>query len=64
MQCHMLAVAPITIKEAVQAMVVSGPDQTPRVMPVKQTELPGQPSALEISLKVMAEAVSQQTMLL
>ena len=39
MQCHMLAVAPITIKEAVQAIkkysAVSGLDQTRRVMPVE-----------------------------
>ena len=44
MQCHLLAVAPITINEAVQAieeyLAVSGLDQTPRVMPVEQTELP------------------------
>ena len=36
----------------------------PRAMPVEQTELPHQPSALEISLKAMAEAVTQQTLLL
>ena len=33
-------------------------------MPVEQTELSIQLSALEISLKAMAEAVTQQTMLL
>ena len=33
-------------------------------MPVEQTELFTQLSALEISLKAMAEAVAQQTMLL
>ena len=37
---------------------------TPRAMPVEQTELPSQPSVLEASLKAMAEAVTQQTMLL
>ena len=67
-QRHLLAVAPITMKEAVQAMeeylAVSGPDQTPRAMPVEQTELPAQPSVLEASLKAMAEAVTQQTLLL
>ena len=67
-QRHLLAVAPITMKEAVQAMeeylAVSGPDQTPRAMPVEQSELPAQPSVLEASLKAMAEAVTQQTLLL
>ena len=67
-QCHLLAVAPLTIKKAVQAveeyLAVSGSEHTPRVMPVARTELPTQPSALEISLKTMAEAVTQQTMLL
>ena len=67
-QRHLLAVAPITMKEAVQAMeeylAVSGPDQNPRAMPVEQTELPAQPSVLEASLKAMAEAVTQQTLLL
>ena len=43
---------------------MSGLEHTPRAMPVEQTELPTQPSALEISLKAMAEAVPQQTMLL
>ena len=33
-------------------------------MPVEQTELAHQPSALETSLKAMAEAVTQQTLLL
>ena len=68
MQRHLLAVAPTTLKEAVQAieeyLAVSGSETTPRTMPVEQTELPSQPSALEISLKAMAEAVTQQTMLL
>ena len=32
-------------------------------MPVEKTELPHQPSALEASLKTMAEAVIQQTLL-
>ena len=68
MQRHLLAVAPTTLKDAVQAieeyLAVSGSEATPRAMPVKQTELPSQPSALEISLKAMAEAVTQQTMLL
>ena len=67
-QQHLLAVAPATKKEAVQAMdkylAVSGLDQTPQAMPVEQPDLPGQPSALEISLKTMAEAVTQQTLLL
>ena len=67
-QRHLLAVAPVTMKEAVQAMeeylAVSGPDQTPRAMPVDQSEVPSQPSVLEASLKAMAEAVTQQTLLL
>ena len=45
-------------------LAVSGPDQTPRAMPVDQTEAPSQPSVLEASLKAMAEAVTQQTLLL
>ena len=68
MQRHLLAVAPSTLKNAVQAieeyLAVSGLEHTPWAMPVKQTELPSQLSALEISLKAMAEAVTQQTMLL
>ena len=68
MQCHLLAVAPTTLKDAVRAieeyLAVSGSEATPRAMPVEQTELPSQPSALEISLKAMAETVTQQTMLL
>ena len=69
-QRHLLAVAPTTLKGAVQAMeeylAVSGSEQTMRAMPVEQTEaeLPAQPSALEVSLKAMAEAVIQQTVLL
>ena len=67
-QRHLLAVAPLTIKAAEQAteeyLVVSRSEITPRAMPVEQTELPTQPSALEIGLKAMAEAVTQQTMLL
>ena len=67
-QRHLLAVAPLTIKAAVQAteeyLTVSKSEHMPRAMPVKQTELSTQPSALEISLKAMAEAVMQQTMLL
>ena len=67
-QWHLLAVAPTTLKEAVQAMeeylAVSGSEQTLRAMPVEQCELPAQPSALEVNLKAMAEAVTQQTMLL
>ena len=69
-QRHLLAVAPTTLKGAVQAMeeylAVSGSEQTMRAMPVEQTEaeLPAQPSALEVSLKSMAEAVIQQTVLL
>ena len=68
MQRHLLAVAPTTLKDAVQAieeyLAVSGSETTLRAMPVEPTELPSQPSALEISLKAMAEAVTQQTMLL
>ena len=56
------------MKEVIQAMddylAVSGPDQTPRAVPVERSDLPNQPSALEISLKAMAEAVTQQTLLL
>ena len=33
-------------------------------MPVEQAKLPVQPSALEVSLKAMGEAVTQQTVLL
>ena len=43
---------------------MSGTEYAPRAMPVEQTELPHQPSALEASLKAMAEAVAQQTTLL
>ena len=67
-QRHLLAVAPPTIKAAVQAieeyLAVSGTEHVPRAMPVEQTELPHQPSTLEASLKAMAEAVTQQTLLL
>ena len=67
-QRQLLAVAPLTIKAAVQAteeyLAVSESEHTPQAMPVEQTELPTQPSALEISLKAMTEAVTQQTMLL
>ena len=60
--------ASLTIKAVVQAieeyLAVSGTEHEPRAMPVEQTELSNQPSALEISLKAMAEAVAQQTMLL
>ena len=67
-QRHLLAVVPLTIKAAVQAtekyLAVSRTEHIPRAMPVAQTELSTQPSALEISLKVIAEAVTQQTMLL
>ena len=67
-QRHLLAVAPLTIKAAVQAieeyLAVSGTEHAPRAMPVEQTELPHQPSALEASLKAMVEAVTQQTLLL
>ena len=66
MQRHLLAVAPTTLKDAVQPikeyLAVSGLQNTPLAMPVEQTELPSQPSVLEISLKAMAEAVTQQTM--
>ena len=68
MQRHLLSVTATTLKDAVQAieeyLAVTGLKTTPRAMPVEQTELPSQPSALEISLKAMAEAVTQQTMLL
>ena len=67
-QRHLLAVAPATMKKDVQAMeeylAIAGPDQAPRAMPVDQSDLPSQPSALEASLKAMAEAVTQQTLLL
>ena len=57
-QRHLLAVAPLTIKAAVQAieeyLAVSGTEHAPRAMPVEQTKLPNQPSGLEISLKAMA----------
>ena len=57
-----------TIKAAVQAieeyLAVSETENAPRAMPVEQTELPHQPSELETSLKTMAEAVTQQTLLL
>ena len=43
---------------------MSGTEHVPRAMPVEQTELPHQPSTLEASLKAMAEAVTQQTLLL
>ena len=60
--------APTTIKEAVQAieeyLAVSESEQTLRAMPVEPVGLPTQPSALEVSLKAMADAVTQQTMLL
>ena len=60
--------APPTIKAAVQAieeyLAVIGTEHAPRAMPVEQTELPHQPSALEASLKAMAEAVTQQMLLL
>ena len=56
---------PTTIKEAVQAideyLAVSGSEQTLRAMPVEPAVLPTQPSALEVSLKAMAEEVTQQT---
>ena len=68
MQRHLPSVAATTLKDAVQAieeyLAVSGSETTPRAMPVEQTELPSQPSALEISLKAMAEAATQQTVLL
>ena len=67
-QRNLLAVAPAAMKEAAQAIeeyfAVSGLDQAPRAMPVEQFELPAQPSALEASLKAVAEAVTQQTLLL
>ena len=63
MQRHLLSVTATTLKDAVQAieeyLAVTGLKTTPRAMPVEQTELPSQPSALEISLKAMAEAVTQ-----
>ena len=47
-QRHLLAVAPPTIKAAVQAieeyLVVSGTEHGPRAMPVEQTELPPPPN--------------------
>ena len=43
---------------------MSETEHAPRAMPVEQTELPHQPSALETSLKVLAAAVTQQTLLL
>ena len=53
MQSYLLAVAPIILKDAVQAIeeyiAVSGSEHTPRAMPVEQTKLPSQLSALEIS---------------
>ena len=62
-----MAPPPSTIKAAVQAieeyLAVSETEHAPRAMPVEQTELPHQPSALEASLKAMAEAVTQQTLL-
>ena len=45
-------------------LAVSGTEHVPPSMPVEQTELPHQPPALEVSLKAMAEAVTQQTLLL
>ena len=64
----MLAVAPAAIKEIVQAieeyLVVSRSEQSLRAMPVKQTGLPVQPLALEVSLKAITEAVTQQTVFL
>ena len=60
-QLHSLAVAPLTIKAAVQVtaeyLVVSGTEHAPRAIPVEQTELSTQLSALEFSLKAIAEAV-------
>ena len=60
--------APTTIKKAVQAiegyLAVSGSEHTLRAMPVEPAGLPTQPSALEVSFKAMADAVTQQTMLL
>ena len=67
-QRHLLAVAPLTIKAAVQAteeyLAVSRLEHTPRDMLVEQIQLPTQTSALKISLKTMAEVATQQTMLL
>ena len=45
-------------------IAVVRPEQTPRAMPVEQTELPAQHSAQEVSLRAMAEVVTQQTMIL
>ena len=60
-QRHSLAVAPLTIKAAVKVtaeyLAVSGTEHAPRAIPVEQTELSTQPSALEINLKAIAEAV-------
>ena len=60
-QHRLLAVAPITLKEAVQSieeyLASSGPEHTPRARPVEQTELPAQPSALEISARDQLSAV-------
>ena len=60
-QLHSLAVAPLTIKAAVKVtaeyLAVSGTEHAPRAIPVEQTELSTQPSALEINLKAIAEAV-------
>ena len=44
-------------------LAVSKSEQTLRAMPVKPPGLPTQPSALKVSLKAMADAVTQQTML-
>lgn len=64
----MLAVAHATIKEAVQAieecLAVSRCDQALLAMPIEQTELLSQLLALEVSRKTVADAVTQQTMLL
>ena len=43
---------------------MNGTEHALRAMPVERTELTHQPLALETSLKVMAEAVTQQTLLL
>ena len=43
---------------------MSKTEHVPRAMPVEQKVLPHQPSALEASLKAMAEAVTQQMLLL
>ena len=63
-QRHLLVVAAATIKKTVHAseeyLDVSESEQTLRAMPVEQMGLPPQPSALEVSLKVM----TQQTALL